>query len=67
MIPQSPGQSLGMRVVGFEHHKTNGVIQSKLVSKALELAAEAEMKDWFVTADKTPINVKILELLGCRL
>ena len=67
MIPQSPRQSLGMRVVGFKHHKTNAVIQSKSVSKALELAAETEMKDWFVTADKTLINEKIFELLGCRL
>ena len=50
----------------FLGNKTNAEIQSKLVSKALELAAEAGLKVWSVTADGTAVNVKTFELLGCK-
>ena len=50
----------------FLGNKTNAEIQSKLVSKALELAAEAGLKVWSVTADGTAVNIKTFELLGCK-
>ena len=36
------------------------------MSKALELAAEAGLKVWCVTADGTAVNIKTFELLGCK-
>lgn len=50
----------------FLGNKTNAEIQSKLVSKALELAAEAGLKVWSITADGTAVNLKTFELLGCK-
>ena len=50
----------------FLGNKTNAEIQSKLVSKALELAAEAGLKIWSVTADGTAVNLATFELLGCK-
>ena len=50
----------------FLGNKTNAEIQSKLVSKALELAAEAGLKIWSVTADGTAVNLATFELLRCK-
>ena len=50
----------------FLGDKTNAEIQSKLISKALVLAAEAGLKVWSVTADGTAVNLRTFELLGCK-
>ena len=50
----------------FLGNETNAEIQSKLVSKALELAAEAGLKIWSMTADGTAVNLATFELLGCK-
>ena len=50
----------------FLGNKTNAEIQSQLVSKASELAAEAGLKVCSVTADGTAVNLKTFELLGCK-
>ena len=51
----------------FLTNKTTGMIQAKLVGLALEKAANAGLRVWSITADRTSMNICTFEQLGCIL
>ena len=80
-IPENPetlaSEALVFLLVGTRSHwkcpigyfltdKMSAVVQAQLIKMALEMAAEAGLKVWSITADGTSVNLSTFKQLGCK-